>query len=90
MASLILSDISDDQIDWRRMVDNVFLDPIGDSEEFIVKVPNYISELDKLLSSTRPRQVSFTLLIRYDDDQFDDHKHYLILFFTMVTLHDIL
>lgn len=43
------------QTDWERLVSNLFDDPISENEEFIVKVPSYVSGMDKLISVTPPR-----------------------------------
>lgn len=43
------------QIEWRKLVDAVFLDKITDSEVFIVKVPSVLTKIDRVLSQTNPR-----------------------------------
>lgn len=43
------------QIEWRKLIDSVFLDKISANEEFIVKVPSFIADVDRLLKRTDSR-----------------------------------
>ena len=43
------------KIQWRKLVDAVFLDRIPDREVFIVKVPSVLTKIDQVLAETHPR-----------------------------------